>query len=183
MPSLAASHYIAELCESCAQDIYGSKPPKPHYARAVADLLLGTIYHESAGFQYTRQHGFSWESDQGAWGIAQCELGSVTDSLHYLKRRRDVALQAARWLANDKDATPDWLLQLEPRQVIRLLPISPALSVLFCRVHYLRRPESIPLEVSAQDAFYKQFYNTRFGAAKPGDFTKALKNAKERLEI
>lgn len=183
MPSFAASEYIAELCHSAARSIYGNKPPASHYASAVSDLLLGTIYHESAGFQYTRQMGFSWESDEGAWGIGQCELGSVTDSLHYLRRRRDVAKRAAVWLAGDKDATADWLLQMDARTVIRLLPVSYPLAVLFCRLHYMRRPEAIPLDTAGQDAFYKQFYNTRFGAAKPGDFTRALKNAKERLEL
>jgi len=170
--------YIFHTCGSCAREIYGTAPPNASYADAVHWMLFGTIAHESDGLTATRQHKFSWPNDRGAWGLAQCELGSVTESLKYLAKRPDVAKRAAVWLNNDADADLNTLLyKVTPSDVLRLLPMSDRLSVLFCRLHYLRVPAAIPRARIDQDAYYKKYYNTIHGAAKPGDFIKALERA------
>ncbi len=38
---------IKALCKKCADNIWGTRPPTPRYAQAVADLLLGTAAQES----------------------------------------------------------------------------------------------------------------------------------------
>lgn len=177
------TQYMYELCESCAHALYDARRPTPDYARAVTLLLFGTIAHESGTFLYTRQHGFGWDSDRGAWGLAQCELGSVSASLGYLKNRPELVRRAAQWLAEDKDATLDWLFVLAPQQVLRLLPVSERLAVLFCRLHYFRVPESVPLTVAGMDRYYKQYYNTAAGKAQIGDFTVALNTASRRMDL
>lgn len=169
---------IYHQCGSCSREVYGLKAPNAVYALATRNLLFGTIAHESAGFTATRQHKFSWVNDRGAWGLAQCELGSVTESLNLLRRNKDLGKRAAVWVSSDSDATIDWLTALDPKVVLRALTISDRLSILFCRLHYFRVKEPIPISVEAQDKYYKQYYNTSAGAAKPGDFIKALNIAK-----
>lgn len=170
--------FLFHTCGSCAREIYGSVAPNPQYADAIHSLLFGTIAHESDGLTATRQHKFSWTNDRGAWGLAQCELGSVRASLDYLRARPDVAKRAAVWLNNDADADLDLLLRHSlPEHVLRMLPFSDRLSILFCRLHYLRVPAAIPRTRIEQDAYYKKHYNTIHGAAKPGDFIKALDRA------
>lgn len=178
---LIKAAWINELCESCAWEIYGNVKPSNEYAQATAQLLKGTVAHESDLFRHTRQMGFSWNSDSGAWGLAQCELGSVTDSIKYLKARPELTRRCAVWLADDKDANLNWLFAMRPVDVLRLLPVSDQLSILFMRLHYMRRPEPIPRDLSSQDQYYKKFYNTSAGSAVLGDFTRALKRFEEKL--
>lgn len=174
--------YVYHTCHSCAREVYGHTQPNEGYAAAVGQLLFGTIAHESDSLRATRQHKFSWHSDKGAWGLAQCEIGSVTDSLRYLAARPDVARRAAVWLNSDEDATLDVLLKMTPQQVIRLLPMSDRLAVLFCRLHYMRVSGAVPRDTAGQDAYYKRYYNTAYGAAVPGDFTAALHRAMVLVE-
>lgn len=178
---LIKAAWVAELCESAAWEIYGNVKPSNEYAQAVAQLLKGTVAHESDMFRHTRQIGFSWGSDSGAWGLAQCELGSVSDSIDFLRARPELAKRCAVWLADDKDADLKWLFKMKPEDVLRLLPVSDQLSILFMRLHYMRRPESVPRTLQEQDAYYKRFYNTSHGAAVLGDFTRALKRFEEKL--
>lgn len=174
--------YIHELCQAAAWGIYGNRAPNERYAAATADLLFGTIAHESVMFTESRQMGFSWQSDRGAWGIAQTELAPLTDSIARLKANHALAKRVAVFASGgDKDAELDAVLNMHPRALLRILPLSDPLAVAFCRVHYFRDPKPIPLDVAGQDATYKRFYNTSLGAAKPGDFTRALLRAKAML--
>lgn len=174
--------YIHELCQDAAWQIYGRTPPNERYAAATTDLLFGTIAHESGMFQHTRQMGFSWVSDKGAWGLCQTELGSVTDSMALLARNPALAKRVAVFASGgDKDASLDAIMAMHPRTVLRLLPLSDPLAVAFCRLHYFRDPHPIPSDRASQDAMYKRVYNSILGSAKPGDFTRALVAAKAML--
>ena len=173
--------YVWELCQGASRSIYGTTAPSERYAEATADLLYGTIAHESVMFQHTRQIGFSWPNDHGAWGICQCELGSVTDSIALLVKRRDIGKRVAQFVAGDRDATDDWLITTPPRIMLRWLAASDPLAVAFCRLHYLRVSAAIPYRLEDQDAYYKRYYNTSHGAARPGDFQKALRHAHDLI--
>jgi hypothetical protein len=179
---LRAAHFWS-LCHRAAREIFDTREPTERYAEAVTDLLYGTIAHESAMFKYTRQGAklFTWANDVGAWGAAQCELGSVTDSVKLLKRKEWLAINTARFLAKDMRATPDWLLATEPAAMLRWAAACDDLSVALCRLHYLRIAAPVPLDLEGQDAYYKRFYNTIHGAAKPGDYVHALRRAKALL--
>jgi len=156
---------LIELSRSCAANIYGTKAPSPRYADAVSRLLIGTAATESF-FIHRRQHHFSMESDRGAWGLWQTELGSVMDGVKQLRKNKALRRRAGTWLARgDEDLTG--LLAVGPRAVLRVIHGDDALAVLFARLHYFRRPEPIPMSLEDQAKYYKEHYNTHLGAGSP----------------
>lgn len=166
---------VLQDCNSCAAAIYGRTPPNEAYAARVATLLFGTIAHESDGFRARRQYGFSYESDRGAWGLCQCEPGSVRDSLMRLKTDQKLAKRVAVWLSGgDERATLTWLTDRDVPTVLRMLTANDRLAVLFARLHYFRVAEPVPESLEEQAAYYKRYYNTTAGKATPEDFLNAV---------
>lgn len=91
---------ILRLCRDCAASLYGAVPPSPAYAEQVAQLLFMTAAHESAGFRYRRQIGFRRESQGGAFGLWQCELGSLEASIDLIRKpeRRALLDHCLAWM-------------------------------------------------------------------------------------
>lgn len=191
-PQLYTAEYIAALSADCAAGIYTRKP-SVKYARAVAQLLLGTAAHESGGFRYTRQGGKPFEymplpgmtvkeakrSEIGAWGIWQIESISVRESLRQLARRPAVAKRAGEWLVQDSRGIDILWLYPDPVELCRAMTISTRLCCLFARLHYLWRPGRIPDTLQGQAAYWKRHYNTVAGA---GTVAKYLRDWKQHIE-
>jgi len=147
---------LIQLCRECAASIYGARPPTPAYSESVARLLMGTAATESH-LKDRRQRGFSNERLDGAWGLWQTEQGAVADSVLYLRRRGDVLAHAARFV----DLST--LFHMDVRERLERIRIDDRFAVLFARLHYLRKPSSVPEDLRAQAAYYKQHYNTVAG--------------------
>jgi hypothetical protein len=135
--------------------------------------MFGTLAHESDGFIATRQYGFSFQSDKGAWGIAQCEQGSVAASLAFLHARPAMAGRAFTWLTRSKEADPGFWTRTPAQRILREMTHSERLCVLMARMHYLRVPETVPRTLEAQGIYYKQYYNTVYGKGTPAKFVEA----------
>ncbi|CAH6911843.1 conserved hypothetical protein [Vibrio chagasii] len=52
------------------------------------------------------------------------------------------------------------------------LNYSPLLSALFCRLHYLLVPESIPDTIEGRAKYWKKYYNTEAGKGTPDHYLK-----------
>jgi hypothetical protein len=177
MSATTYRRFIYELCASCAEGVYSTKAPSKAYAERVTSLMFMTMAHESAQFTATRQFGIPWEIDLGAWGLCQVERGSVIDSLKLLERTPLLADNAAKWVAMSNRAEIEPLLAMTPGQVLRMLPMSERLSVLFCRLHYLRVLAPVPTGIEACAEYAKRYYNTYAGKATPEDYSNAYRTA------
>lgn len=169
------THEIHSLCRECARNIYGNRAPTSQYAERVAQLLLGTAATESH-LTHRRQHGLSWESNVGAWGLWQCEAIALYDNLEYLTRRADVADRAAKFIWGPAASGQIWRYMLPTRysasdslmrSVVRRLYAEDRLAVVMARVHYLRVPDAIPAGLHEQAKYWKRWYNTPEGAGTP----------------
>src|SRR5690554_6378343 len=161
-------HYIYR-CKSCAENIYGTRPPSSAYADRVAHLLLSTAATESH-FVYRRQMVFSWDSNRGAWGLWQTEQGSVEDGIKYLDMHPEMRQRAAVWLYQQKNAAASILHAANIEHILLLISGWDRLGCLFARLHYIRFPEAVPHGLEAQAAYWKKYYNTRLGKGQPSDY-------------
>lgn len=175
--SRATSRVVRLLCDDCACSIYTSTAPSMAYADRVARLLFMTAAHESGGFRWRRQLGFSRDDDRGAFGLWQCELASIEASIDLIHRpdRRPLRDRCLAWL----DRWPGLEdVDLSHRTLgIALLalqePRGDPLSCLLARLHYLRVPEAVPATVQDMAAYAKRHYNTRLGKATAADYLSA----------
>ena len=161
---------VAELCRDAASRIYATKEqPSIGYQQRVARLLFMTIAHESGGFRWRRQLGFRADSDRGAYGIAQCERGSIMDSTKFCDARPQLNARVKSYLL-DWPGWSSWPMMkkmLQTREGDRL-------SVALCRLHYLRVPELVPADLWDQAQYAKQHYNTLAGKATPQQYADAF---------
>ena len=151
-----------EIAKSCADGIFTSSPFSEAKQNSIALLLLETAATESH-FLARRQTGFTWNDARGAWGIWQTEKTPVYDSLAYLKRKPKLALRCAEWLYGVPNANLDFLFEVasdSPQSFMQLIASWDALACLFARLHYYRRPESVPDTIKKRAAYYKKFYNS-----------------------
>lgn len=151
---------IASICLDCSAALF----PDDSNANVVnaGRLLFGTAAHESAGFWYSRQIGFSNDTIRGAWSLWQVEAGSVRDSIAYMRRRPDLAQRAAMW-AYGSDTTPypwDGKLLLD---MMRMLQHGHKTACIFARLHYRRVPRALPKDVLDDAGYWKRWYNTALG--------------------
>lgn len=149
--------HVWELCQSCAESVYGHAAPTPEYAERAARLLYGTVMFESGGAE-RRQRGFAPypENKRGAFGIGQVEIPTLRWMLQWLKQRSDVRHHLYVWLGPgpllDEEHLPD---------IVRLLqtPNGDRLAVAFVRLRYFLAPGAIPATVAEQAAYWLRYYN------------------------
>ena len=161
------------LSLECAQSVYGTKPPNARYAWDVARLLAMTVAHESGGFLWNRQLGFSISETTGAFGLWQIEQGSTRASLTYMTKRPDVAERAGRWLFQHKSVPAGWWQQFNVQGLAYLLTGWPRACCLFARLHYMRVAAPVPQSIEEQGAYAKRYYNTSAGKATAADYVAA----------
>lgn len=166
---------IQELCRDAASTLYnGEKQPSLPYQERVARLLFMTLAHESR-FYYRRQisritgRPMSATSNVGAFGLAQCERGSIMDSVRYVAARPALGERVRRYLRG----LPQWG-DWERMRALLQTEGGDRLSVCLCRLHYLRDPESVPGTTREQAEYAKKAYNTAGGAALPDHYEQAF---------
>jgi len=152
---------VAEMCRDAAAQIYATREqPSLAYQQRVARLLFMTIAHESGAFRWRRQLGFRADSDRGAFGLGQCERGSIMDSTKFCDARPAVESRVRSFLF-DWPGWSSWPLMRSHLQTLE----GDRLSVALCRLHYLRVPTLVPGGLEDQARYAKQWYNTALGKA------------------
>ena len=157
------THHIYHLCASAAAGLWRRQRPSEAYQQRVTAILLGTAATESH-LRHRRQHGFAWHHDGGAWGLWQTEWGAVSDSLRMLRKGTVLSWRCGAWLMRDADANMRPFFEMRPEQVMPIIAGWDRLAVMFCRLHYLRVNQPIPETICEQAAYWKQYYNTKYGA-------------------
>jgi hypothetical protein len=158
------------MCNTCSYMIHSGRISE-HYAEAVTRQLFMTIAHESDGFRARRQYGFSPDTTTGAFGFAQNERASIEQGFYRMWRGDAVGKACRDYLdlwGSKKPVNPH-----ECRMFVQE-PLGDPLSVLLCRLHYLRVPAPIPLDLEQMSRYAKQHYNTHLGKATPEDYLRAF---------
>jgi len=133
------------------------------YSIAAEQLVLGTICQESRGV-YLKQLGGG-----PALGICQMEPSTHKDIwLNYLKYQRDIVKDLAGYISAAAEDVYAVAGYPDHDELISNLKY----AVAMCRVHYWRKPNSLPKanDISALASYWKQFYNTVKGAGKTEEF-------------
>lgn len=162
------------LCRDCATNIYGARKPTEAYAFNTARLLAMTAAHESGGFRFNRQRGFSMLSRGGAFGLWQVQENSVVTSLGYLQKRPDVSERAGRWLFREGSVPATWWARYDVSALLLTITGWPRMGCLFARLHYLWfTPHAIPAIVPEMAKYAKLYFNTTAGSATAQDYLEA----------
>jgi hypothetical protein len=116
------------------------------YSLDAVNLILGTIAQESNFGHYIRQL-----NGGPALGICQMESDTFEDIFNnYLKYKMDLKTKIYSVAVKGTAEEMVWNMKF---------------AIAMCRVHYLRVPKEIPTSLEEQAAYYKQYYNTIYGAA------------------
>lgn len=116
------------------------------YTPEAANLVFGTIAHESGGFKHRKQVGGP------ALGLCQMEPFTHEDCWGNFLRYK-----------------PDLVKKILTVSGLKMRPMSEELmkndvyAVCMCRVRYLRAKGAIPKTLEGQAAYWKQHYNTPLG--------------------
>jgi hypothetical protein len=108
------------------------------------NLILGTGLVES-GFRHLRQ------ICGPALGFYQCEPATFRDILRYLDRRPEIMRRLCPFTAGS------W-----PPDVSELV-WNLKFATAICRIHYWRKPGTIPDDLKGQGRYWKSHYNTALG--------------------
>lgn len=126
------------------------------WSQQAEDLLLGTACQESHCGKYIRQLGCT--GSIGAFGVWQMELATARDIYdNFLRYKPD--------LLNKVESLRD------PTQLLAYsLTTNLAYAAAMCRIHYLRKPDAIPLTLEGQAAYWKKHYNTKLGKGTTAEY-------------
>ena len=123
------------------------------YSPVALNLVMGTIFQESLCGTYIRKL-----KGGPALGICQMEPATFKDIIeNYLNYNRDLKI---------KIIVETNVHRLEAEA----LEYNLALSIAFCRLHYLRVPEPIPTTIEGYANYWKDHYNTHLGAGTVEEF-------------
>jgi hypothetical protein len=172
-PQVANPKQVLALCCAVARAIPTASNPERHEWN-VARLLFSTVAHESDGFRARRQYGFTAHSTKGAFGLWQCEWGSISSSLQALVYRPAINEQCIAWV-DTFGISRDCLLPSNQPQTLLLLQEEKGdpLSAMFARLHYKWIPEAVPENIYDIAAYAKKYYNTYRGKARESDYRTA----------
>lgn len=169
-PQVVNPKDILSLCCAVARAVPTAMHSQEHEWNVIR-LLFMTVAHESDGFRARRQYGFTPHSLKGAFGLWQCEWGSVSTSLDHLVYRPAVHEQCVAWV-DAFDIPRDHLLAANREQILLALQgqAGDPLSALFSRLHYKWVPEYVPENIYDMARYAKQYYNTYKGSARESDY-------------
>lgn len=120
------------------------------------DLVLGTACQESHCGKYIRQLGCTGKI--GAFGVWQMELATARDIYdNFLRYKPD--------LMNKVES-----LRGRTQPIEESLTTNLAYAAAMCRIHYLRKPDAIPLTLDGQAAYWKKHYNTKLGKGTTAEY-------------
>ena len=154
---------IWNLCKDVADNIsitYAST----EYKRWTAMLLFGTAAQES-GLWHRRQVGFNaYHDSAGAFGLWQTESISILDSMRRLDTRPMLNDSVMSWLFTEWNWQVSWLSDMTTDLVCKSIIADDRMACLFARLHYLWKPNRIPVTVVGQAQMWKRDYNTIRGS-------------------
>ncbi len=173
---------VFELSKIVSETIWKKKPTL-EYAHNVAALLVGTAIAESS-LRYRRQKGFATNTLYGAWGLWQCEIGSITTSLNFIRKDSALLERCNQYIPknviqcrsmNEFQAFPD---------IVKMNAImkDDGLACLFSRLHYLRQPGAVPDTLAGQAEYWKKYYNTICGKGTVERYIEAVNAAIEEIK-
>ncbi|EJX7572470.1 TPA: hypothetical protein ACMDPH_003467 [Vibrio cholerae] len=131
------------------------------YSRSAEQLIVGTIYQESLKGRFIKQVGGG-----PALGIIQMEPATYADIWsNYLAYKPSLAKKLS-------DLVSVSSLDSNKRPDVNQLITNLSFAVGMCRVHYLRRKESLPSagDVNGLAKYWKDHYNTPLGAGSVEEF-------------
>ena len=111
------------------------------------NLILGTIAQESGFGTYIKQLG-----NGPALGICQMEPNTFRDIIDNYLYYKPSLLGKIIQSCKASHISPDYMVW------------NLRLSIIMCRIHYLRVPKPLPTDLSGYAKYYKQYYNTYLGA-------------------
>ena len=171
---------ILALCRAVALRVWLHQL-SPDYAETVARILFMTAAHESGGFKYRRQIGYTKWMLGGAWSLWQIELPSIRDSVRRIDNSRALNTRVLGLCADFQcnsgvlvNAFTDDVRRLALLQYIAT-PEGDPLACVLARLHYLVRPGRIPADPDGMAAYAKKHYNTDLGKATPGAYLAAFR--------
>ena len=122
------------------------------YSEDAVNLLMGTAAKESHLGTYIRQ------INGPALGIFQMEPNTFNDIRdNYLVHKPDL-MHKVIVISGGTALRPteaEWNLKT---------------AIIFCRLHYLRKPDALPSTIEGMAAYWKQHYNTYLGAGTEEQF-------------
>lgn len=125
------------------------------YSDSAVNLLLGTMAQESHFGTYIKQLGRG-----PALGVYQMEPNTHTDIVNnFISYRQSIQRVIGEKLGYDL---------LDHKKLVWDLRY----ATMFCRLHYYRKPESLPLydNVPALASYWKRHYNTHLGKGTEEEF-------------
>ena len=172
-PDLKTGREVWAICQRIASGVYIKRPPSEAYALRVARLLWGTAAHESGGFRYRRQLGFSLSSLAGGWGLWQIEHGSVTDSLYDVSGNAKLT-SAVCAVLNDRGR--ELVRRWNTNEIIRATAFAEYddVSCVLARMHYMRVRDAVPETPGGCAVYWKTWYNTSAGKGRPEQWLEAF---------
>ncbi len=149
-------------------------------------MIMGTMAAES-DFRYVRQMGFdpilsplqdeSTADVGGAFGYTQVEIGTAMDMLtnwHRMNKAEGQYYSAFRYfLGEDLFINTEQFILPSKVAIGWALQNRPLFAVAMCRLVYKRKPGAIPDNWPQRAEYWKQHYNTVFGAGTPDKFLAA----------
>lgn len=133
--------------------------PFPFNQKAAVNLLMGTAAQESKLGHYIYQL-----NNGPALGVFQMEPATFADIINnYLNYKPALKAQIIRECN---------IIELRPADLSTNLK----LSIIFCRLHYLRVPAALPVTIEGMSAYWKIYYNTHLGRGSVSQFIKSYKN-------
>lgn len=126
------------------------------YSKEALELVFGTACVESCAGEYIRQFPAG-----PALGIFQMELATYNDLFkNYLNNRPGLKAKVMT-------------LYCPGMTVEENLTTNLIFAAAMCRIHYLRASAPIPGDLSGWAAYWKKYYNTKYGKGTPEKFIKA----------
>ena len=123
------------------------------YKPEAEELLMGTAAQETALGRYIRQLGSG-----PALGAFQMEPNTFMDIMdNYLYYRPELKQRIIQ-VCNVKQLTPSTLMY------------NLKVAIIFCRLHYLRVSEPLPVTVKGMAKYWKEYYNTSLGSGTEAEF-------------
>ena len=152
-------------------------------------LIMGTAAAES-DFRYLRQMGYdpilsplqeeSTADVGGAFGYTQVEIGTAMDMLtnwHRMNKFEGQYYSAFRYfLGEDLFINTEEFILPSKVAIGWALQHRPLFSVAVCRLVYKRKPGAIPQDWQGRAEYWKEHYNTVYGAGTPDKFLAACEN-------
>lgn len=154
---------------------YEDRKPTADYVERAVRLLVGTGCVES-GFERTRQIGYDFWAEGGAFGYYQMEVGAIELAMEYLHRHPKMADRMGFLVWGSSGMYSNWEVSVTPGEVARWMTFSGTFTfqTMMARVFYLTRPGEIPVTDESRGGYWKTHWNTEAGSGRVATYMVSL---------